>query len=460
MKAEFPTAATRLEGSTTRPQKEIRDFFTFICLSTAFRSFEAGIISSMMPDIRKALNIDYTQEGMLAASPDYGFVPGAALSIFVFQKFYWDARQVVAAVTFGTSAACLYAALYPSLHSLAAARAVSGLLWAHAAVHYPVWINYRGPAHCRTIWLASTNVSLLAGILAGYVVGGVARTSTVLYARVTVTWVDLYLLEGLLMMACGIILLSCFGSEVVDHRRDHQDGRQLMTHLQDNGSNTCELLTLLLCSVPFVLAVLITAVMSSAVVFALYFITQVSAARGLGEQETVAAVTMIMILAPAPGMLTGSWAVSRYAHQSPSHPAGGYTDHVATFQVALFSAVTVLLSALLFPLSWSIWGTEWKFPFVVACWGWFFFGGMTGPAMNGIAVSVVPRASHFASGLQFALANTAKIYLPIVGGYAIDQIGLVDGFNVTTVACTVVFLVLAVIGLLHAKQSEGYERLP
>ena len=456
MKAESPISTGVDDGATTSPHK-VRDFFTFICLSTAFRSFEAGIVSSMMPEIRQQLNIDYIQEGMLAASPDYGFVPGAILAILVFQKFYCDARLVLIVVTFCTSAACLYTALYPSLHSLVTTRAVSGLLWAQAAVHYPVWINYRGPATCRTIWLASTNVSLLAGILAGYVVGGVSRTCTVLYTGVAITWVDLYFLEGMLMLTCGIILLSCFSPEVVDHRDPG-----LHHHREESNGSTWELLKSLLSSVPFVLAVLITMIMSSAVVFALYFITQVCAARGLGEQEAVTAVTMIMILAPAPGMLTGSWAVNRYALQTPSHPAGGYTDHVATFQVALFSAVTVLLSALLFPVSWFIWGTEWKLPFVVACWGWFFFGGMIGPAMNGIAVSVVPHASHFASGLQFALANTAKIFLPIVGGWAIDQLGLVDGFDITTVSCTLVFLFLAIIGLLHAKrcEGEGYERLP
>lgn len=90
-------------------------------------------------------------------------------------------------------------------------------------------------------------------------------------------------------------------------------------------------------------------------------------------------------------------------------------------------------------------------------------GGMTGPALNGMAVSAISRASHFASGLQFALANTAKIFLPIVGGWAIDQIGLVDGFDVTAVSCTVVFLVLALMGLVHAKKYEtqaGYEQIP
>lgn len=80
-----------------------------------------------------------------------------------------------------------------------------------------------------------------------------------------------------------------------------------------------------------------------------------------------------------------------------------------------------------------------------------------------MAVSAISRASHFASGLQFALANTAKIFLPVIGGWTIDQLGLVDGFDIVAVSCTVIFLVLALIGLFHAKKCEtevGYEQLP
>jgi len=325
-----------------------------------------------------------------------------------------------------------------------------------AATHFPVWINHRGPASARTIWLASTNVCLLAGILAGYVVGGAARTVDL---GVTISWIDLYLFEGFLMLLCGAFLVVKMERSVVDIDEQHHCPE---TQRHSNTTNMCELLQSLLGSVPFCLAVIITAVMSSAVVFALYFITQVCGARGLGEKESVVAITMIMVTAPAPGMLFGSYLVGQLGRQTSDHPAGGYTDHVATFSVALFSAIAVFGSALLFPVSWRIWGDAWQLPFVVACWGFFFFGGMTGPAMNGIAVSVIPRASHFASGLQFALANTAKIVVPMIGGWAIDQIGLVDGFNITAVSCTALFILLSVAGLLSAKscEAQGYETLP
>jgi hypothetical protein len=60
----------------------------------------------------------------------------------------------------------------------------------------------------------------------------------------TVTWIDLYFLEGLLM-----------------HRQEFE--------MKEDNGNTLEPLKLLLSSIHFLLAALITAIISSAVVFAL-----------------------------------------------------------------------------------------------------------------------------------------------------------------------------------------------
>jgi len=296
--------------------------------------------------------------------------------------------------------------------------------------------------------------------LAGYVVGGAVRTASSIFNNklpgYKITWVELYFLEGVLMLLCGIVMLTCFKPHVIDHRSTEDDDPNSWRSSNTNArSSIWELLKRLLGSIPFLLAVLITAIMSSAVVFALYFITQVCHARGMSESDSVIAVTAIMVLAPGPGMVVGSWLVSRYSHQTPSHPAGGYTDHETTFQVAVVSAAAVIASALVFPISWRVWGSQWKLPFVIGCWGWFFFGGMTGPAMNGVAVSIVSEASHVASGLQFAMANTAKIFLPVIGGYVIDRIGLIAGFNATVVVCSLIFLVLAAIGFVWAGQNES-----
>lgn len=61
-----------------------------------------------------------------------------------------------------------------------------------------------------------------------------------------------------------------------------------------------------------------------------------------------------------------------------------------------------------------------------------FFGGAPTPAINGIAVSLLPEATHAGSGIQFALQNLGKVIIPSLGGVIIDWMGdVVAGFNVT-----------------------------
>ena len=47
-----------------------RRYFQFILASTAMRSFEAGIVAVMMPQIREDLQLSYTHEGVIASAPD------------------------------------------------------------------------------------------------------------------------------------------------------------------------------------------------------------------------------------------------------------------------------------------------------------------------------------------------------------------------------------------------------
>ena len=81
----------------------------------------------------------------------------------------------------------------------------------------------------------------------------------------------------------------------------------------------------------------------------------------------------------------------------------GCNDHIATFAVSLGSAMLVLVSASVLPLSWKIWKEDGQVPFVVAFCMFAFAGAMVGPPMNGVAVSAVPHASRVASALQFAM---------------------------------------------------------
>ena len=62
-------------------------YFVYILLSTALRSFEAGMVASMMIAIKESLSLTYTLEGVVAASPDFGIVPSGIIAVFLFHFF-------------------------------------------------------------------------------------------------------------------------------------------------------------------------------------------------------------------------------------------------------------------------------------------------------------------------------------------------------------------------------------
>eukprot|EP00435_Cladocopium_sp_Y103_P059692 s786_g21.t1 len=150
-------------------------YYGFILLSTAVRSFEAGVVASMMPTIRQGLHLTYTSQGNVAGSPDYGIVPSGLLAMAIFKRF--SPFSVLTIGYFVIAAVSLGCALLPSFHTLVAARAIGGLCWGLAAVHYPTWVNRYGPTDKRTLWMAGINAMLLTGIVSGYVIGGLARAT-------------------------------------------------------------------------------------------------------------------------------------------------------------------------------------------------------------------------------------------------------------------------------------------
>ena len=68
-------------------------FFAFACAATVARAFEAGVVSSAMPRIAASLRLDYAQEGVVAAAPDYGIVPAGIIAMALFERV--RARKVL-----------------------------------------------------------------------------------------------------------------------------------------------------------------------------------------------------------------------------------------------------------------------------------------------------------------------------------------------------------------------------
>ncbi|CAJ1454851.1 unnamed protein product [Effrenium voratum] len=414
-------------------------YFPFILASTAVRSFEAGVVASMMPSIRQGLHLSYTSQGNVAGAPDYGIVPSGLLAMAVFKKF--SAYSALTSGYFVIAAVSVLCACHPSLWSLVAARAIGGLCWGLAAVHYPTWVNKYGPAEQRTIWMAGINAMLLAGIVSGYVLGGLAR------ATGWANWQSLYLLEGLLMLCCGV-LGSRFDPQVVQVGQAEAEDEGLKGPKTSPGARKSlipEELKALGRSGHFLCTLAAGCFQSGAVGFMLYFITQALAAIFHWPAKTIyVIVSLVITIGPIGGIVLGASYLSR---------VGGYQNYR---QANGLTAVCAFLS-LLCGLCMNFAGGS-PLAYGAANMGLLLFGAAPTAAINGIAVSCVPEAKHFASAAQFAAQNLAKLLIPLIGGIVIDHLGLMRGYHLVISGALLLYAAAAGAAYLQAvrlPQGEG-----
>jgi len=374
----------------------------------------------MMPSIKEGLRLSYAEQGNVAGSPDYGIVPSGLIAMAIFKQV--RAHTLLTAGYFIIGFVCILGAWVPSQPTLIGARAIGGLFWGFAAVHYPAWVNAYGPTDRKTIWMALINAMLLAGIVSGYVVGGVAR------ATGAASWEALYMLEGLLMIGCGVCgwLFAPDLVQVATEGSSKPSGR--------GGSWVPRELSDLCRSRLFMLTVAAGSFQSGAVGFMLYFITQAIAANfAWGPQKIYAIVSAMIAVGPISGIIGGAKYLNR---------VGGYSNYGQAHRLTAMCAVLALVCGACLPLARSspwLYGTASLFLLVL--------GAAPTAAINGIAVSAVPNASHIASGAQFAAQNLAKLVVPAFGGAVIDHVGLVRGYN---------FVIIGVIALYALSAALAY----
>eukprot|EP00913_Durusdinium_trenchii_P028723 g26938.t1 len=292
-------------------------YFHFILLSTAVRSFEAGVVASMMPSIRQGLQLSYTSQGNVAGSPDYGIVPSGLLAMAIFKRF--SPFVVLTSGYFIISAVSVCCALLPSLPTLVAARAIGGLCWGLAAVHYPTWVNRYGPAEQRTLWMAGINAMLLTGIVSGYVLGGLAR------ATGAARWESLYLLEALLMFSCAL-LGSRFEPSVVQVEPAPASKAEKSDVTGERSFFPKELVALGRSGL-FLSTLAAGCFQSGAVGFMLYFITQALAAIFHWSPRIIyICVSLVITVGPIGGIVLGAAYLNR---------AGGYQNYRRAHQMSV-----------------------------------------------------------------------------------------------------------------------------
>lgn len=404
-------------------------------------------MSSNMPSIQQMLSLTYTGEGMIAASPDFGLVPSGLIAIFFFR--YCRAASILNTAYFGIAIVCLVCWLYPGYLALVLARALGGLLWGFAAVHYPAWINTKAPQGKRTILLAVYQSMLLVGIMSGYILGGL-----------TANWVLLYGIEALSMFVCGacafffdgdLVQVKKINDDAVDSVEESQplvseNEGALPPHCSGITSQMPQELVALLTSRIYMLNLIGGAITVGTVGFVLYFIMQVTESFLVDIAPDAGLRTMIIGIVFICGPLGGTLAGGAYLNSM-----GGYGNFNQAFRVMSGCGFATMISIGLVSVAASY---NFEVMFTLAVASFLFIGSFPTAAVVGVAMSAVPGTAHYASGIQFFSANIARLIIPWLGGFVIDVTGLIAGFSTVLMACTVIYTCVVLLGYREVCYDE------
>lgn len=323
-------------------------------------------------------------------------------------------------------------------------------------MHYPVWINSHGSPEKRARMLALPSITLLIGIVSGYVIAGVADAE-----NSGLKWFHLYGLTGCLMGSCALSH-SLIPPNVVNDVDESQRRRQaasgeahllgerqplLVTSRSGVASALAScvpkpLLDLCTCRL-FLCIVAVGSCVSGAAGFILYFVADFGpAVTGWSKEEFNAVVVALMVGATVCGTLAGAECLTYL---------GGYQNYSSTLLMVLACGCGTFLSS----VSIYIGSGSGSVPTIVL--GFFallFFAAVPTAALNGIAVSVVPSASHYASGLMFGGLHISKMIVPGIGGIVIDSIGLTNGFSAVIVAVGAIMMIASFFAYLELKVNR------
>lgn len=408
------------------------DYFILICTTTVFRSIEVGIISSMMVTIKDNLGFNYSSEGSVAASPEYGLIPGAIMAIFAFD--WVPAKYVLTSGYFVIAITQLLCCVFPNTNTLIYSRALGGFAWGFAAVHYPAWIIKRGPKNVSTRWLGIYNASLIIGILLGYLVGAILSMSEV--GNQQIAWLLPYTINAVAQL--GLAFFSCtFPSELVQTVRHALECPETRTSV--TPESTTEILWKLLSMKLYLIVVALAGLIGGETAFILYFIQQFLQWQHFSVQSGYIAAAAIMILAPVPGNLIGAEIVSR---------AGGFKNYPATFKLFLVTGAIFMVATPCILVAARLKSHAF---FIVSFFVLVFAGAIPAAGINELTVSLMPSASHYASGVQFAIQNTAKLLVPQAAGILINYTTMFIGFATTFSLLSGSFFCIAFYGWMQSR---------
>lgn len=433
-------------GAHHIPLKAIVAYFVFLCATTAIRSCEFGIVTSMVLEIKSSLDFSYGVQGVLAASSDYGLVPGAVFAVCLFE--FMPARKIMVAAYFWITAIMLVCCIFPGTALLIITRSVAGFCWAFAAVHYPAWINSHGPEDKRTMWMAIYNAFLLVGIGAGYVLGAY---TTRFFLNDLYSWVSLYACDAILMLVCTVVSVFFdtkliqvldLGTTTSTTSGSAEIGESVALLNKGRGCAQLTGCISVLKSPIYLLNLVVSAIIAACGALILFYALDILEALEIRGPSGHTAVLVVMAAAPLPGNLIGAACLNRM---------GGYQNIGASFGLMAVSASLSIMFVVILALA----AFHKSIPVFLVCFFLFiFFSAMPTAANNGIAVSAVPRdASIHGSAIQFTVQNMAKLIVPSVGGTIFNHVGLLPGIMGTLLVVVFIALFASFVGLFLARKT-------
>ena len=128
-----------------------RNIFCLFLYVVIFSNYDTGVIPAALISIQKELDINYTQQGLLGALPNFGISFASFLVSYLIGKF--PTKIILTIAIMLNIGFCVLFALSTNLWALYFSRFFMGFTQAFWIIYGPVWTNYFSPNERQTTWL-------------------------------------------------------------------------------------------------------------------------------------------------------------------------------------------------------------------------------------------------------------------------------------------------------------------
>ena len=145
--------------------------FTVFLLTNLFLNYDTGVIPASLVEITKEINLDYSEQALIASLLYLGLSCSSIFVAFVFSRF--SPSKVCSIVLSLNCISCFIFSLSSEKNILFAMRFVMGLTEAFLVIYGPVWVNNYSPTEHSATWMGILHSCSVTGVFLGYVIAAV-----------------------------------------------------------------------------------------------------------------------------------------------------------------------------------------------------------------------------------------------------------------------------------------------